>query len=900
MKQLSIILLGLPALFAGLHTAAQSPCIPINLKCEYSLRPLGIDMSSPRLSWQLEDPRQGAAQTAFEIHVSTDSLQLLKGQGDIWNSGRVHSSKTNGIACKGKALRSRTKYFWQVTVWDKHQLPSRPSAITSFETGIFTYLEWKGSWISDGEDTAYRPAPYFRKAFFLHGRIKTARAYICGLGYYELRINGKKVGDHVLDPAYSRFDRTAYYCVYDVAPYLQDGNNALGVMLGNGWYNEQSRAVWFFHKAAWRDRPKLLCNVFVEYADGTKEYIATDESWRTSPSPVIFNNIYSGEYIDDRAMQKGWDQPGFQNSSWSTASIVVPVSGELRAQLMPPIRVEKEIKPISMKKWNDSFYVFDLGQNFSGLSRLRVSGERGTIVSVKHGEEITPEGRLNQENISVHYRFADPGEAAQTDKYVLDGEGTEEFTQHFTYHGYRYVEVQADGPIKVTANGLTGLFIHTDVTRTGSFTCSDTLINRIYTAGIWSYLSNMQSIPTDCPQREKNGWTGDGHIAAEIGMCNFDAILFYEKWIADFLDEQQRNGEVAPIIPTSGWGYNFHNGVGPVWDAAFLFIPWYIYEYYGDDKLIRTGYDRYKQYVDYLRFRADSNNIQHFGLGDWSPYKSRTPIELTSTSYYYEITLLLSKFARIMGKADDAATYSQLAEKIRSSINTHLYNKITGLYANGTQTALSTMLCQGIVPAGEKQRVLENLVKVIGQNDNHLDVGMIGSKHLLNALSSNRLAELAFTIAAQRTRPSWGWWLLQGETTFQEEWGLGPSRNHVFLGEIVAWFFKALAGIQVDPDRPGFEHAIIRPNFVKGLSFANASMETVHGRISSGWKRSQDTVHLDITIPPNSTATIYLPGASTGKIYESGHLLNLPNEERQVRYKIMAGKYHFDIYIPIK
>ncbi|MDO6433083.1 glycoside hydrolase family 78 protein [Flavitalea sp. BT771] len=865
-----------PVLFFALYQPAihaQSPCIPVQLKCEYSLHPLGIDRQDPRFSWRLEDGRQGTAQIAFEIHVSTDSLSLLKGHADAWHSGIRRSSRTNGIVYQGKPLRSRTRYYWQVTVWDKDNKPSHPSAITSFETGIFTYPEWKGEWISDGQDTAYRPAPYFRKTFTVQGRLRSARAYICGPGYYEMSINGKKVGDHVLDPAYTRYDKKSYYCVYDLAPYLQEGQNALGVLLGNGWFNEQSRAVWFFHKAPWRDRPKLLCNLYLEYEDGTTDCVATDSSWRTAASPVIFNNIYSGEYIDHRAIQKGWDQPGFDDAQWKKVRSVVPAPGELRAQLMPPIRVKKEIKPVSMQKWSDSLYVFDLGQNFSGLSRLRVSGERGTIVSVKHGEELSPEGRLNQENISVHYRFADPEESAQTDKYVLAGEGTEEFTQHFTYHGYRYVEVRADGPVRITPDGLTGLFIHTDVSPVGSFSCSDTLINRIYSAGIWSYLSNMQGIPTDCPQREKNGWTGDGHIAAEVGLYNFDAILFYEKWIADFIDEQQRNGEIAPIIPTSGWGYNFHNGVGPVWDAALLLIPWYIYEYYGDDFLIRSYYDQYKKYVDYLRFRADSNNIQHFGLGDWSPYKSRTPIELTSTSYYYQVTLLLSKFARITGRKDDAAAYRQLAEKIRSSINTHLFDKATGLYANGTETALSTMLCQDIVPVAEKQRVLDNLVRAIAQNDNHLDVGMIGSKHLLNALSSNGVADLAFTIASQRTKPSWGWWLLQGETTFQEEWGIGPSRNHIFLGEIVAWFFKALAGIQVDPDRPGFEHIIIRPSFVHGLSFANASVETVHGKVSTAWKRVGGAVIFDLAVPPNATATVYLPG---GRVHE-----------------VKAGRYHF-------
>jgi len=342
----------------------QSPCTPIRLKCEYSLDPLGIDRQDPRLSWQLDDSRQGAAQTAFQIRVSTDSLSLLKGRAETWNSGIVYSSKTNGIVYKGAPLQSRTRYFWQAVLWDKDGKPSRPSTIASFETGIFTYPEWKGAWIRDGQDTAYRAAPYFRKTFTLHGKIRSARAYICGLGYYEMHINGKKVGDHVLDPVYSRFDKTAYYCVYDVSTHLQEGKNALGVLLGNGWYNEQSRAVWFFHKAPWRDRPKLLCNVYVYYEDGHTELIATDPSWKTKASSVIFNNIYSGEYIDHRVDEKGWDQPDYDDDGWGNAIAVVPVPGDLRAQLMPPIRVEKEITLISTKNRMTAFMFLILGRIF--------------------------------------------------------------------------------------------------------------------------------------------------------------------------------------------------------------------------------------------------------------------------------------------------------------------------------------------------------------------------------------------------------------------------------------------------------------------------------------------------------------------------------------------------------
>ena len=875
---------------------AQSPCKPVSLKCEYTVNPIGIDALKPRLSWRLQDERRGAAQTAWQILVATDSLQLLRGKADAWNSGKIYSDKTNNIQYKGSALQSRKKYYWKVMLWDKDGKPSASSAVASWEMGILQLKEWRGYWINDGNDTTFKPAPYFRKTFAAAPGIKKATAYICGLGYYELRINGKKVGDHVLDPGYTRFDKTALYVTYDITSAFSNGENAIGILLGNGWYNEQSRAVWYFHKAPWRERPKFLLNIYVEYVNGKTDLIVSDSSWKTSPSPIIFNNLYSGEYYDARIEQKDWNQPGFNDTEWIKAVACRPQAGKLTAQVMPPVRITKEIKPVSVKRLSDTLYVFDMGQNFAGLSKLHVSGERGTVISLKHGEDLSANGgtRLNQKNISVHYRFEDSTEAAQTDKFILKGEGTEEFTQHFAYHGYRYVEVKSDKPINLTANSLTGLVVHTDFERIGTFSCSNDLLNKIYTAGIWSYISNAHSIPTDCPQREKNGWTGDGHIAAEVGLYNFDAILFYEKWINDFVDEQRQSGELPGIIPSSGWGYTFGNG--PVWDAAMIFIPWYIYQYYGDDYLIHKYYPHYKRYVDYLTFRADSNHIQHIGLGDWSPYKSRTPIELTSTSYYYQQALLLSKFASITGKKEDEKYYLQLAEKIKSSINQNLFDKEKSIYANGTQTALSTMLCQDVVPAEYKDRVVDNLVRKAEENDNHLDVGMIGSKYLLNALTENGRNDVAYKIATQTSRPSWGWWLAQGETTFQEGWGLGPSRNHIFLGEIVAWFYKALAGINIDPAKPGYKNIIIKPQFAEGLSSVAAKTTSVHGDIISSWERSGDNIRVNVTIPPNSTATFFLALKAGQTIFESGKPVKFTRvSEKLIRLQITSGKYQFEI-----
>jgi alpha-L-rhamnosidase len=900
-KQASYILLVLIILSFTEDVSAQSACTPINLKCEYLINPLGIDEEHPRLLWQLNDKRRGALQTAYQILVSSDSLQLLKGKANEWNSGKINSNKTSNIEYKGIPLQSRKKYFWKVIVWDKDGKPSSASSIATFETGIYNLREWKGEWISDSNDVNYKPAPYFRKNFTAKAPIKNARAYICGLGYYELSINGGKVGNDVLSPAYTRYDKTVFYLTYDLTSYLNSNENGIGVLLGNGWYNEQSKAVWYFDKAPWRERPKFLMNVYVEYADGTTDLIVSDTSWKTSPSPVIFNNIYSGEYYDARLEQKGWNETGFDDSKWKHASYCMPQAGKLKSQLMPPIRITREIKPVSVKKINDTVYVFDLGQNFTGLSRLFVSGERGTTIYLKHGEDLTAQNgtRLNQKNISVHYRFEDSTEAAQTDRFILKGEGIETFTQHFTCHGYRYVEVTSDKPIRLDENSLTGLVIHTDVKRIGSFSCSNELLNKIYTAGIWSYISNMQGIPTDCPQREKNGWTGDGHISAEVGLYNFDAILFYEKWIGDFIDEQRASGEVPGIIPSSGWGYTFGNG--PVWDAALLLIPDYLYEYYGDDHLIKKYYEHYKRYVDYLSFRADSNNIQHIGLGDWSPYKTRTPIELTSTLYYYNDALLLSKFAHINGIKEDENYYAQLAEKIKASINKNLFDKQTGMYANGSQTALSSALFMRVVPNEYKNKVVSNLVNEVAKNDNHLNVGMIGSKTLLNALTQNGRNDIAYKIASQQTRPSWGWWLLQGETTFQEGWGLGPSRNHIFLGEIVAWFYKALAGINVDPSYPGYKNIIITPNFVDSLSYVTASTESIYGTIKSSWQRLDDYIKLNITIPANTIATMYLPKSK--EIYENNVLLTNKNayikyisiENEMTKYKLISGEYNFDV-----
>ncbi len=902
MKWLTIVCLVTELLMLNPETyGSENGCMPVELKCEYIKEPLGIDVKQPRLSWRLEDSRRGACQRAYRIRVASNTDLINDGQPDMWDSGKVESDRTNTIRYAGKPLQSHMVYFWNVEVWDKDGKPSGPSKTTSFETAFLGGLhEWKGQWISDGEEIDFEPAPYFRKNFNIKGKVKRARAYICGLGYFELSINGQKVGDDLLQPGYTSFDKTALYITYDITEYLKNQSNAAGVILGNGWYNEQSKAVWNFHEAPWRQRPKFIVNLMIEYDNGQTDWIISDTTWKVSTGPIVFNNIYSGEIYDARLEQPGWNEAGFDDSKWRDAKEALPQAGRLTSQLMPPIRVSRTIEPVGVEQFDDKTYVFDFGENIAGLSRLKVSGKEGTVITLKHGEVLYDNGRLNNERISVHYRFEDPNEIAQTNKYILKGEGEEEYTPRFAYHGFQYMEVISSEPVTLDENSLTALVFHTDVEPIGSFSCSNPLINKIWEAGIRSYLSNIHGIPTDCPHREKNGWTGDGHIVVELGLYNFDGIMFYEKWVRDFHDAQRRSGELPAIIPTSGWG--FHWGNGPAWDSGFILIPWYIYQFYGDDTLIHKYYDDYKNYVDYLTFRAENGTID-IGLGDWSPYKTRTPEALTSSCYYYVDAKLLSKFAEITGRKVDQVYYTRLAEDIKEATNNRFLDRDKAVYANGSQTALSAAIYQDVVPQDIKDRVAENLVEAVRANDDHLDVGLLGSKYLLNALTDTGYADVAYKVASQETRPSWGWWILNGATTFQEGWGFGPSRNHVFMGEILAWFYKTLAGIRIDPSLPGFKNIIIRPSFIGGLTSVKAHTNSVHGRIRSEWEKSGDNIKLDLTIPANAKAVVYLPVIEGKQVYESGEkvtnssneIRHLGTEDDSIKYEVKAGRYQFEI-----
>jgi alpha-L-rhamnosidase len=866
---------------------ADVPAKVTGLKCEYLINPIGIDARHPRLAWLLADDRQGAAQTAYQLVVSTDSVSVSAGKGDSWLTAKVISA-ANLVSYQGKALQPFTKYYWRVQLWDQAGKKLNPSAIASFETGLMDMQNWKGSWISDNKGIAVNPAPYFRHTFKVAKQIRSARAYIAVAGLYEMYINGQKIGNHRLDPMYTRFDRRTLYVAYDVTAQLQSGKNAIGVLLGNGWYNHQSTAVWYFHQAPWRGRPTFCMDLRITYTDGSVETVSSNTQWKTSLSPVVFNSIYTAEHYDARKEQPGWNTPNFIDSAWKPVINRSAPSQNIVAQSLQPIRNVEEITAKSITKIDKNLWVFDIGRNISGVSQITVKGDSGTVIRLKHAERLNKEGHVDQSNIDLHYRPTDDKDPFQTDIFILSGRGQETFMPKFNYKGFQYVEVSSSKPVELTKESLKAYFMHSDVAPIGAVASSNKTINQIWSATNNSYLSNLFGYPTDCPQREKNGWTGDAHIASETGLYNFDAITIYEKWLADHRDEQQPNGVLPSIIPTAGWGYEWGNG--PDWTSTIAIIPWNIYQFYGDSKLLADSYTSIEKYVNHIN-ELYPTGLTTWGLGDWVPVKSVSPVELTSSIYYYVDANILAKTAKILGKQTDFVKYSALANKIKNAINAKYLNTETGMYGKGLQTELSVPLYWDVVPQNLKGKVAANLAQRVAADNYHLDVGILGAKAILGALSDNGYPDVAYKIASQETFPSWGWWMVNGATTLYENWQIDAKRdislNHIMFGEIGAWLYKGIAGIHPDQDHPGFKNVLLQPHFVAGLNEFTATHDGPYGKIASSWQRTNNGVTYKVTVPANSTATITFP---QGKVYQGSKLITSTQQ-----YKVVAGSYVFDV-----
>lgn len=845
------------------------------IRCEYLKNPLGIDVATPRFTWEISADHNGK-QTACRLNVAT-SPQLLKcGKADIWKSGRVNTDISR-MVYQGPALQAHTRYYWQVEVWSNGR--KLTSEVASFETAKLSITDWHDAkWISDTFDKEFRKAPLLRKSISLEEKnIKNARLYVSGVGYYEFFINGAHVSDRKLEPGYTHFDKRVLYSTYDVTSMLQHGENVLAAELGNGWLNIQSLSVWEFEKARWRMRPRMIAELRITYNDGTVQTIPTDRTWKTNSGACSFNNLYSGEVYDARLVHKGWTTPGFDDKKWMPAIEVEAPAKILTSQQMPPIRVVREVKPVSMRKIDDYTYMYDMGENMTGVCRIQVQGPTGTCVTLAHGELIHDDGTLNQGNIEIYFKreknglpqHVDPFERIQTDTYFLSGNGMETYEPRFTYHGFRYVEVTSTRPLTLTQESLTGLCMHTDVESVGNFACSNEILNKLVEASCNSYLGNLFSIPTDCPQREKNGWTADGYVGMDYGLLFYDGITVYEKWMNDFIDNQRERGDLSGIIPSSGWGYA--DWIGPVWDAALFIIPNNLYKYYGDTRAIEKMWDTCVRYLQYLETREKDGKLT-YGIGDWVFYKAKTDIHFTSTAFYWLDNVLMAKFADLTGH--DGTKYRAKADNLKELINNEWFDAEKKMYANGTQAAQSVGLALGLVPEEHAQAVADNLVRMIRDNGHQLDFGMLGSKFVPAMLVKYGYADDAYKMIIRPEAPSWANWIHRGLTTLPETWVLDKdfkdaSLNHAFLGDISAWMMNSLAGINPNPKKPGFAGIIIRPQFIKGISWAKGEYRSVRGLIRSEWKREGNQIELNIIIPANTEAELQLRDKSvalkTGK-----------------------------------
>lgn len=887
-----------------------------HLRCEYLPNPLGIATLAPRFSWILEHPRRGARQAFYQVIVSPEEEFINKEVGDYWDSGRVESDRTSDVAYSGEPLWSGKRYFWSVRWWDENGEVSPYSEAAFFEMGLLQEKSWKAKWISQKKVSEFESkgsvllgessgksvqnmAVYLRKEFETKRKIRRARAYICGLGYYELRLNGRKIGDHVLDPAQTDYRKTACYCTYDVSADLKQ-KNAVAVILGNG------RHI----KDYGYPPPRLLMELHLELENELVERILTDETWKTSSGPLLENGIYAGERYDARLEQPGWDEPGFDDSSWESAAVVQGTS--LSPQITTPIRVADRLKPFKMWSPLPGVHIFDFGQNFSGWVRLRAEGPRGKEIKLRYAELVQEDGTLN---VSTSQN------AEATDTFILRGQGEETYEPRFTYHGFRYVEV-GGYPRDPRLEDIEGCFVHTDVERTGTFECSNSLINKIHQNIVWSQLSNLMSIPTDCPQRdERHGWLGDAHLSAEEAILNFDMAVFYTKYLEDIRLSLKDDGSLPDVVPP--YLGQLYPG-DPAWTLAYLELVWLVYFHYDDERIIQKHYAGMKKHVDFLSENAEALIIKRLGkYGDWCPPGSilpkKTPLELTSTWCYYRAASLLSRFAGILSRRDDSKSYGKLAEDIKSAFNDKFLEndqyaalRISAADKSPNQTSNILPLYLDMVPHEKKSKVMERLLhNIVNEWDYHLDTGIIGARYLLDVLTEGGYGDVAYRIVSQKSYPGWGYMVEEGATTLWERWeklsGRGMnSHNHVMLGSVDAWFYRTIAGIR--PESPGWKRIVIRPPLLEDLRHASAALRTIRGKALTSWKREDNVFELVLCIPVGAEASVYIPllwektrikeedvvlwGCQEAEARSDARVIK-ERESQYLTFTVGSGAYHF-------
>jgi alpha-L-rhamnosidase len=899
-----------------------------DLRCEYLVDPVGIDISEPRLSWRLTPPsdrERGLSQKAYRVLAASSRDLLEKDQGDLWDSGEIDSDQSHLIAYRGVDLISGMEVWWKVRVWDAEDEASEWSPPAHWRMGLLQASDWKGKWIGlerydqDPESPAafdsslpFPPARYLRNEFEIEKPFASAVLSVAGMGSVEIWINGNRVGDHVLDPVYSDNLKRVFYSTFEVEDLLREGTNSIGVILGNG------RALPLRDSFPNYGFPKVLVQLDLKGRDGEVETHVSDGSWRlTTRGPIRDNQEYDGETQDFRMDLGGWLLPGYEATDWIQAETPNGPAGRLAAQAIEPLRITETVTAVAITHPTPGVHIFDLGQNIVGWARLRAREASGARIEMRHAETLDKAGFLDTRNLRS---------AKAADTFILGESGEQILEPRFTYHGFRYVEVRGLSQAPEITD-LEGLVVHSDLERIGSFNCSHPLLNRLHENMVWGIRGNLRGVPTDCPQRdERQGWLGDIAIESKGESYDFQVARFFLKWLEDIQLAQNEEGSLPDVAPPH-WDVRTDN---VTWPSTYLIIPGWFYEHYGDIRVLEQHYPSMKRWIAYMERFREKGLMPRDQYGDWcvppedptlihskDPAR-KTPGEFIGTAYFYKDLLLLSEYADKLGLPQEAIEFRQKAEEFKEAFNDTFFDNETGIYANGTQTSSILPLAFGMVPEESRQSVFRNLVANIEEKENyHLGTGLIGCQWLMRTLSHLGRPDLALTLATQTTYPSWGYMVEHGATTIWELWngdtadpGMNSHNHLMLIGDLGLWLYEGLAGIQPDPTAPGFKHFSIDPLILEGLEEVDASTRGPYGIMRSHWRKESNQLSLEVEVPPNSSATVSLPclGKAAGiAVQESGvsiwqnagFISGVPGirsgcrEGEKIRFEVGSGTYRF-------
>jgi alpha-L-rhamnosidase len=888
------------------YTEVQIKMIKVKkIRCEYKENPVGIDVLHPRLSWQLESDIRNTLQTAYRLQVSKVDNFLTD---IVWDTGKVDDQQSTHIEYKGIALESRVRYYYRVQVWDNKGNTCEWSETCYWEMGFLNNAEWIAQWITPKEDldsSKPSPCPMFRKVFEVAGKVKSARIYATSLGLYELNLNGSRFGNALFTPGWTSYNTRLQYQVYDVTEQIKENRNAIGVVLGDGWY--RGYLAWGDRRNTFGEKLAALIQLHIKFEDGREEIITSDKGWKASIGPIIMSDIYMGETYDARLEKGGWSLPEYNDSDWKSVAILEHTKEILVAQENVPVKVINEIKPIQLLTTPEGDTVLDMGQNMVGWLRFRVKAQAGTVITLQHIEVLDKEGNFYTENLRS---------AKQTVQYTTSGVGEEIYEPHFSFQGFRYVRITGY-PGTLTLNDFTGRVIHSDMEPTGSFTCSDELVNQLQHNIEWGQKGNFLDVPTDCPQRdERLGWTGDAQVFIRTACYNMNVAPFFTKWLRDLKADQTKEKGVPFVIPQV---LDENSYSSAAWGDAAVICPWTLYLCYGDKRILEEQYESMKAWVEYIRVQGENEYLWNTGFhfGDWlgldakeGDYVGATARDFIATAFYAYSTELLKKTAEIIKNDADVKIYSQLYNKIIDNFRKEFVSP-NGRLVVPTQTAHVLALMFGLVEKKDRERVAKTLAGYLEENKVHLTTGFVGTPYLCDALSENGYLDMAYKLLLTKDYPSWLYQITKGATTIWEHWdGIKEdgsfwskdmnSFNHYAYGAIGDWMYRVVAGIDLDSENPGYKHIYIKPQPGEGITFANAKLESMFGEIKSAWVKNAEGMEIKLNIPANTTATVVLPDARVEAVFEGEkRLMDVegvmkPEQlENGTRFELGSGEYCF-------